>query len=386
MRVLVLSHPPADGSVRRGFPEKHRSWLWPIFWWRTAFAERGMTISTLDFADNDQARDFDVVAVSSRALNSGAVDEKFRVLSRLRETNGRVVYLDQSDGTGRTDFSVMEYVSLYAKRHLLREPDHYTQSQWVGDVGHAYYSDLLGIGTSGEATLTALARRDFGKVRLSWGFHHSVYPIPNKVGRLISQKWPHPPRIPGPTYPKLPEREERLSHTGAFFFGKDDGPIGKSRRLAREHIARAGGAVLVGQISKREFHRLLGSVAIGVSPFGYGEMCFRDFELAMTGRFLAKPSVDHLVTYPQILKERKNYLPLSWDPRVWADEIREAEIGHDWAEALHEAYRLEFGVDGANRFVTHLVSCIFGDEVCGHCKPLLASYIKAQTPEEGSDR
>ena len=52
---------------------------------------------------------------------------------------------------------------------------------------------------------------------------------------------------------------------------------------------------------------------IAVSPFGAGEMCFRDFEILLSGSLLLKSSMGYLVTWPDFFIDNKNYVFVMWD-------------------------------------------------------------------------
>lgn len=49
------------------------------------------------------------------------------------------------------------------------------------------------------------------------------------------------------------------------------------------------------------------------SPFGYGEVCWRDFEAVMSGAVLLKPDMGHIETDPDIFLPWETYVPLAWD-------------------------------------------------------------------------
>lgn len=49
------------------------------------------------------------------------------------------------------------------------------------------------------------------------------------------------------------------------------------------------------------------------SPFGYGEVCWRDFEAILAGALLIKPSMSHIVTHPNIYVPYETYVPVRWD-------------------------------------------------------------------------
>ncbi len=50
-----------------------------------------------------------------------------------------------------------------------------------------------------------------------------------------------------------------------------------------------------------------------LSPFGYGELCWRDVEAVATGSVLIKPDMSHLETRPDIYEAGVTYLPIKWD-------------------------------------------------------------------------
>ena len=52
---------------------------------------------------------------------------------------------------------------------------------------------------------------------------------------------------------------------------------------------------------------------ISFSPFGWGELGARDYEIILGGSLLIKPRMDHMETWPNIFIPHKTYVPLEWD-------------------------------------------------------------------------
>lgn len=50
-----------------------------------------------------------------------------------------------------------------------------------------------------------------------------------------------------------------------------------------------------------------------LSPFGYGEVCWRDYEAVLSGAVLVKPDMGHIVTDPDIFIPWETYAPVAWD-------------------------------------------------------------------------
>jgi hypothetical protein len=90
---------------------------------------------------------------------------------------------------------------------------------------------------------------------------------------------------------------------------------GMMRREALEAAQNITGARVVTDfgLSLKEYLAELRQSKMCFSPFGYGEVCWRDFEAMMTGSLLLKPDVSHLVTDPDVFIPGETYVPVAWD-------------------------------------------------------------------------
>lgn len=59
--------------------------------------------------------------------------------------------------------------------------------------------------------------------------------------------------------------------------------------------------------------RALAESKICVCPWGYGEMCYRDYEAMMCRCIVVKPNTDFMVTWPNIYKANETYIPCRLD-------------------------------------------------------------------------
>ena len=58
-----------------------------------------------------------------------------------------------------------------------------------------------------------------------------------------------------------------------------------------------------------------------ISPFGWGELCPRDFETFIYGAILIKPDMKTIDTWPDWYISKKTYLSLKWDFSDFKDQI-----------------------------------------------------------------
>ncbi len=52
---------------------------------------------------------------------------------------------------------------------------------------------------------------------------------------------------------------------------------------------------------------------ICISPFGFGEVCWRDFEAIVYHSLLIKPDMSHIETWPNVYIPYETYIPVRWD-------------------------------------------------------------------------
>lgn len=70
-----------------------------------------------------------------------------------------------------------------------------------------------------------------------------------------------------------------------------------------------------------EFIDIMSRSKCTISPFGQGELCFRDFETIKFGSVMIKPNMDKVITHPNIYIPYETYIPCSLDFSDLIDKI-----------------------------------------------------------------
>ena len=65
--------------------------------------------------------------------------------------------------------------------------------------------------------------------------------------------------------------------------------------------------------SRRRYASVMRRSKIALSPWGYGEVCLRDFQAMLSGAVLIKPDMSHVTTEPPIYRANETYLPCQRD-------------------------------------------------------------------------
>jgi hypothetical protein len=68
-----------------------------------------------------------------------------------------------------------------------------------------------------------------------------------------------------------------------------------------------------GRVSQRAFYEEMLRSRICVSPFGHGEICWRDFEAMLCRCLLLKADMSHVKTMPDLFVPGVTYVPVKWD-------------------------------------------------------------------------
>lgn len=228
------------------------------------------------------------------------------LIARIRQRNpdARLVYLDWFAPTDlRLAQRMHPHVALYVKKHVLADLSQY------------------GRPTQGDTNLT-----DHFSRRLGLEMPETVFPIPTGfLDKLVI----------GPSF-VTDDLMLRMARAPAPR-GEGDRPIDLHARLGIDGTdwyqrmrseclyavtALTGVRALtefgVGQV--QYLHELSAS-KICFSPFGYGEVCWRDFEAVCHGAVLLKPDMSHIRTAPDIFVPGETYMPLRWDLADFEDKV-----------------------------------------------------------------
>jgi len=221
-----------------------------------------------------------------------------------REQRPKLVMLDYYAPTSSPHFGVLPHVDLYIKRQTLRDTDLYQRDYAGGFIYSDFVQNSLGFD---------LGDWNFGSTpdpvhihKLVSGWNLGVCFRNRKLLKLTSLV-----PLPWSLRPiAINRRVGAINRAGKqewyqFSRGKlldEIEPLAKKRRMTGTGRS----------IAKRYFAEL-GLSKITLSPFGWGEVCFRDYEAIACGSLLVKPDMSHLETSPDIYIPGETYVPIPWD-------------------------------------------------------------------------
>lgn len=222
----------------------------------------------------------------------------------LQARGVHVVYVDYYAPANSPHFSVLPFVHTYLKRQLLRDVAAYQKPLIGGTPFTDYLHRHMNIDCEGWGFKTRLDRAFEDRLRVGWNLGACErYRAMSQLTKPASIAWGMRPyqfnaRLGTATINQTSEWYEKYR-----VFSMD-----RVKRMDRK--LRMPGYQRVGL---RRYHVELVMSRIVFSPFGWGEVCFRDYEAVGCGALLLKPSMDHLVTEPNIYQAGRTYVPVKWD-------------------------------------------------------------------------
>lgn len=223
-----------------------------------------------------------------------------REICAQKAENTPLLYFDGDDDLGIQHPEVLPYVSLYIKKHLHKDLQHYLKER----IGKSHLTDYVaqtyGISFADDPIPSSQAL-DQGDLPKLWGGWNLA--LDRRIQRLY-----HEERANG-----IPQKTLDIVYRASI----PQDWIGPLRSKPQEILSSFDPSYLIrlptAPVPLHAYYDELRSSRLCISPFGYGEICWRDFEAVIFQSLLLKPDVSHLITTPNIFIPYETYVPLKWD-------------------------------------------------------------------------
>lgn len=270
---------------------------------------RGLSVEV-----SSRPRDADVIVLTSEWTRdfSNKKDQTIEWLETLRKRCSRLIFLDMNDTPSVIYSYALPIVDSYWKPYALKDRSAYLQRFYQGRVFADYYRERFGISDVVQyPTYDPPSQTEINKIQVSWSYQ--FYPFssaPKWLGPLrdLSLQW-FPRLSSSSSFLPIADRPRDVSMRVTMKYPLRS--VAFQRELTAKVLAQRG--VSCERIPKDEFFRELSLSKIGVSPFGWGEVCTKDFEIILQGCALLKPRIDHVETFPALLVPGETFEEYEWD-------------------------------------------------------------------------
>lgn len=226
-----------------------------------------------------------------------------RIAKALRELapHARRVYLDGDDDTGLQWPGTVRHLDLYVKKHMLVDRRLYTKpligksslTDWVARTYDVSFDDT-------DVGWTTPIRGDLLE-RVVVGYNLALDAKIHALRQVSSR----------------PDGAPRPHDVHCRATVPEGNWLGYLRRDIAPRLAAMGSHIRAltptEKVDQSTYYAELKSAKCCVSPFGYGEICWRDFEAILCGSLMLKPDMSHIETDPNVYRAGETYVPLKWD-------------------------------------------------------------------------
>lgn len=259
--------------------------------------------------------------------------DELETMKRLRDKFRTIFFFCGQPEAGTNRLDLLPYVDRLFYKSVFSDRTNYRKKLYGKNLFADYYHARYGIVddpeyAGGEASAAAAERPE-----LSWNIGVGSYPRrhwPQRAGTVLARMGlPSFGRKLGATETPAPE-DFSGGHRRIAVHARIDPvscpSIACQRRLFLELInglaEKDKMLFLTGMVSQPRYYHELKNSKIVLSPFGWGEVCFRDFEAVLAGALLFKPDMSHLKTWPDIYVPYETYVPLDWDGNDLLEKTR----------------------------------------------------------------
>ena len=251
-------------------------------------------------------------------------DDVVALLENWHQQVGKLVWCDLTDGTGTLFEPAARVVDIYLKKQLLVDRQLYRQTYHEREYYLDYYykhhrNRLEGHGEIAQiVNQTGLDEESIARLTLGWNIGLGDYnTLLMGRGRKLHTYWWPMPRFKSITRPASAPRPIDLSlRAGTTYqFAAPSFHRREAKRLVAEIAQQQPGYTIQyeGKLPLSAYMQEIANSRIAPSPFGLGEICWRDFEIMLGGSLLFKPDMDHLETWPDFFEKDVTYVAHNWD-------------------------------------------------------------------------
>lgn len=299
--------------------------LYPLLRKNYSFVDFKFTNSLEYCLRKDKNQSILLVGYLTNNYEFGDVDTT-KILHQLRDKYKNLSIFDDGARTALNFPQALPIVDRYFHGQPFTNQENYKRPVKRGQLYSEYYAKS-GVEDKHNYYSIPVDEELLSKVNLAWNIGAGCYPrrdLLRKIGlvaaniispRILPLFYTDPGKAPEPNNGEKYDVQARFSI-------QSTPTIGYQRKLVLEKI-KNDSRVLTGFISPGKFKEEIKNTKIVLSPFGWGEVCFRDFEAVLNGSLLLKPDMGHLKTWPDIYHPYETYVPFQWDCEDLVEKIDE---------------------------------------------------------------
>lgn len=314
--------------------------------------------------------DCDYLIVESKFTKSwwNQSEKIFETLRQLKTANNKVLFYDLGDGTASWCLGVLPYVDGFYKSYLFKDRNRYLESFYGGRIWTDYYHRANGIDDAVEnrpppvcdPALLAKIRMGYGAGLANYAQRSLLYNN-SKLSKLLRRsfaltKWAVKSPAERDFCPPSSARELDLSCRVTTRYSET---VSYQRK---QTVAMLQNHIRHERVSRGAYFEEMRRAKAVLSPFGWGEINYKDYEVAHCGAVLMKPDIAHLETWPNFF-DAQSMVQYRWDFADLTEKVEDV--------IRHYSDYIDCAVILQNRYKHYVATEAGREEFCCYFKEML---------------
>lgn len=351
---------------------KSRGILFPLLRYCNQLRKRGIECSVYRNAALELT-DCNTLIVEDNLFKSENAEFTLDYLRRIEGDVDQLLWFDTTDSTGTVHDEAISIVDQYYKKQLLRNRERYLEPMYGSRPFTSFYHRKFEVDDNDEVDEGELqphisSQGYLDKLGISWHIGlipktpfqnrlwHTLERLPDSICRVLP--WGHV--FDASPLWQSPSTDRTVDVSGRFTTNYSRSTVEFHRKLMDRELS---GWFESEKVGRMEYLQELRSTKILLSPFGYGEICHRDFEGFLSGCLVVKPEMDHLETWPPLYEGGETIVEVPWDMSGASETLETVLNEYDRYRAIAEQGQQRFrncltGEEAAERFVDHFAEIV----------------------------
>ena len=314
-----------------------RSFLFPLIYFKDYLKEKGIRISVYNKAYIPSKKAF--LFIESNFFGKRFLSESndiFNMLTSLKKKNHKIIYFDLSDSTAILHPQIIRYVDIYSKAQLLRNRNLYKKKFYGNRIFTNFVFKKFKILDEIESYSESINEDSIKKLSIHWNSGIGNYTYFGRILDKLYEKFKIKNFLHFPTEKRiyLDKKKIDLFYNMNVFYSRRT--VAWYRKKAFQNLNLA----IPERIRTLKYFNQLQKSRVSLSPFGWGEINYRDFESFICCSLILKPNMSHLETWPNFF-QKSNYISYDWSgedlkkkyehiKKNYSSYYKVAKNGHDF--------------------------------------------------------
>ena len=263
----------------------------------------------------------------------------FKDFEELKNKCNKIIYFDTTDSTGALQVELLDIIDSYWKMQIYNDKKLYLKEFF----GSRIFTDHLKTNSEfqnleGNFSNKITNIHHLKKIKIGWNSCFSNYSLNGNFYNKLFFKTGYKKFMFFNNSFNQSHKTRSIDISARF----NKNYSRKTIEWQRKNIAIIlKNKIFTNKVSKRKYYNELSRSKLSISPFGWGEITYRDFESINEGSVILKPDMDHLETWPNFYIKNFTYIPFKWNLSNLI-EIVEDTLNHynDFKELAYNSQKI----------------------------------------------